>query len=274
MYQRPTVPRTIGGVLDDTFQLYKASFSSCVVTVVIMSLLSIALGLYKLEQIPVAQAGTSFQQIMLQMAATSPGYQLASIVIGLVQFLLYGLLVVIIVAVSNGQTPALGESFRIALRRFPALFGAGLLAAIAAGVGFILLFIPGIYILNRMQLFIVPVIAESKGPGESVGTSWRLVGGHWWRTASLVFVMVIMVYILGLLLVGIVSGVAVAIVGAPTSLAQGIGKFGVLGVLAAAIVSIFTKPLMVAVLVTIYQDLQLRKDGGDLAARLGALPKG
>jgi hypothetical protein len=274
MYQKPTVPRSIGGVLDDTLQLYKAALPNCWVTMVIMSLLGVALGLYKVDQVPVVQSGTLVQQLLAQLVATSPGYQLASIVVGLAQFLLYGMLVAIITAVSNGTAAPFGDSFRLALRRFPTLFGAAIIAGICAGLGFILLIIPGIYVLNRMQLFIIPAVTEAAGPGESVGKSWRLVGGNWWRTASLVFVMVVMVYILSLVLIAIVGSIAVAIAGAPTSVAQGIGKFAVVGVLATAVVNIFTKPLMVAVLVAMYQDLLLRKGGGDLEARLGALPKG
>jgi len=42
----------------------------------------------------------------------------------------------------------------------------------------------------------------------------------------------------------------------------------------AVIVSIFTLPMMPAALVAIYRDLILRRDGSDLAARLGALAPG
>jgi hypothetical protein len=274
MYQKPTVPRSIGGVLDDTLQLYKAAFSSCLLTTVIVSLLIIGLGLYKLAQVPVAQTGSPVLQIFAQLAATSPGYQLASILVGLVQLLLTGMLVVIITAISKGEAADFGEAFRIASRRYPALLGASILAGLAAVVGFVLLVIPGIYVLNRLQLFMVPLVTESKGPGESLSTSWRLVGGHWWRTASLVFVMVVMVYILGLVLIAIVGAIAVAIVGAPANILQGFDKFGVLGVVSGAVVSLFTRPLMIAVLVAMYQDLLLRKGGGDLEARIGALSKG
>jgi hypothetical protein len=86
--------------------------------------------------------------------------------------------------------------------------------------------------------------------------------------------MVVMVYILGLVLIALVTAIAVAIVGAPANVLQGFDKFGVLGVVSDAVVSLFTRPLMIAVIVAMYQDLLLRKGGGDLEARIGALPKG
>src|SRR5665213_3567584 len=273
MYQRPSVPRSIGGVLDDTLQLYKASFSRCWLAMLLMSLASLVLGLYKLQTMPAVVAGSGLMGLLTQYAATTPGYQVASIVVSLFVFLMYCMLVVIIAAVSRGEDPEFGASFRIALRRFPSALGAAIIAAIAAGVGFVLLIIPGIYVLNRLQLSVVPAVSESRGPGESVGISWDLVRGHWWRTASLAFVMVVMVYILSLVLIFLVGSAGVLVLGAPTTVAQGFSKFAVFGVVATAIVTIFTRPLMVAVLVAMYEDLQLRKGGGDLEARLGALPK-
>jgi hypothetical protein len=274
MYQKPTVPRPIGGVLDDTLQLYKASFSRCWLPMLLMSLASLGLGLYKLQTMPAVAAGSGLQALLAQYVATTPGYQAASLVVSLFVFLMYCMLVGIIAAVSRGEDPKFGASFRIALRRFPSALGAAIIAGIAAGVGFILLIIPGIYVLNRLQLSVVPAVSESRGPGESVGISWNLVGGNWWRTASLAFVMVVMVYILGLALIFLVGSAGVLVVGAPTSVAQGFSKFAVVGAVATAVVTIFTRPLMVAVLVAMYEDLQLRKGGGDLEARLGALPKG
>jgi hypothetical protein len=274
MYQKPTVPRPIGGVLDDTLQLYKASFSKCWLTMVLMSLASMLLGLYKLHDMPAVAAGSGMQALLAQYVATTPGYQVASIVVWLFVYLMYCMLVVIIAAVAKGEDPEFGPSFGTALRRYPSALGAAIITGIAAVIGFILLIIPGIYVLNRLQLAIVPAVSDSRGPGESVGISWNLVAGNWWRTASLAFVMVIMVYVLSLVLILLVGSAAVMVAGAPSTMAQGLSKFAVVGVVTTAIVTIFTRPLMVAVLVAMYQDLQLRKGGGDLEARLGALPKG
>jgi len=274
MYQKPSVPRSIGGVLDDTIQLYKASFSRCWPPMVLMSLAALCLAVYKLQQMPALAAGSGMQALLAQYVASTPGYTFASLVVQLFVFFIYCMLVVIITAVSQGRDPTFGESFRATLRRFPAAFGSALIAGIYAGLAFILLIIPGIYVLNRLQLSIIPALTESIRPGESVGISWRLVGGNWWRAATLAFVMIVMVYILGLLLIILVGAAAVAIMGAPNGIAQGISKFAMVGVVGTAIVTVFTRPLMVAVIVAMYQDLQLRKGGGDLETRLGALPKG
>src|SRR5580692_9245616 len=158
MYQKPTVPRSIGGVLDDTFQLYKASFSRCWPPVLLMSLAGMGLGIYKVQEMPAVAAGGGIQQLLAQYTASTPAYQATSLLVSLIQLLVYGMLVLIITKVSRGEDPTFGESFATALRRLPAMIGAGFLYGLAAGVGFILLIIPGIYVLNRLQLFMVPLV--------------------------------------------------------------------------------------------------------------------
>jgi len=41
--------------------------------------------------------------------------------------------------------------------------------------------------------------------------------------------------------------------------------------LAAAVLSVFTTPLLTVVMLSIYYDLKLRREGGDLAVRLSSL---
>jgi hypothetical protein len=274
MYQKPTVPRSIGGVLDDTFQLYKASFSSCWLPMLILGLIGAASSIYRFSNVPAVAPGTGLRDILLQFQATPRGYQALSVLVMLLDLILYAVLIVNIVAVTRGETPSFGASLTTALRRTPALIGATILFLLAVLVGTILLIVPGIYIWNRLQLYIVPLVTGPEGPGASLSTSWRLVGGHWWRTATLVFVMLAILYVLDLALVALAAAIAAMVHGGASNLVQSAGSFVMGSIIISAIVGIFTTPLFVSVFVTVYQDLLLRKGGGDLEARLGALPKG
>ena len=274
MYQKPTVPRSIGGVLDDTFQLYKASFSSCWQPMLIMSLIAAGSGFYRFSAIPAAAPGAGLRDLLLQFQTTPRGYQAVSVVVMLVDLVLYSVLLLNIVAVSGGLTPSLGASLAAALRRAPALIVATIIFFIAAFIGFCLLLVPGIYLLNRLQLYVVPLVTQSQGPVESLGTSWNLVRGHWWRTATLLFVMIAIMYVLNLALVALAGAIVAVVGGGAATLIQGAGSFVLGSLILSAILGIFTTPLIVTVFVTVYQDLVLRKSGGDLEARLGALPQG
>jgi hypothetical protein len=274
MYQKPTVPRSIGGVLDDTFQLYKASFSSCWLPMVIIGLIGAASSFYRFSNVSPVAPGAGLRDLLLQFQATPRGYQAVNLLVMVLDLVLYAVLIVNIVAVSRGERPAFAASLATALRRAPALILATIIFLIAFIVGLVLLIVPGVYVWNRLQLFVVPLVTGPEGPGTSLSTSWRLVGGHWWRTATLIFVMLAILYVLDLALVAVAAAIAAAVHGGVSNLVQSAGSFVLGSIVVSAIVGIFTTPLLVTVFVTVYQDLLLRKGGGDLEARLGALPKG
>ncbi|HTY92546.1 MAG TPA: hypothetical protein VMC02_01580 [Steroidobacteraceae bacterium] len=274
MYQKPTVPRSIGGVLDDTLQLFKASIPSCWLPALLVSLVTGVLSYAVIAAMPVTATLRSTELLARYrlLIGTFGIWYLVVIVLSLV---LYGMLIVNVVAVSRGETPAFGASLAKAARRAPSLFLGSLIFGIAIAIGFLLLVIPGFYVWNRLQLYMVPLVTESQGPGESLGTSWRLVGGNWWRTAAVVTVVIIILFVLELVL-GVLAGIIGAIGGGGLSGSPAVlaARMSLITLIVGAVVRIFTLPLVFAAFVAIYQDLQLRKGGGDLEARLGALSKG
>ncbi|HTV79244.1 MAG TPA: hypothetical protein VMF03_13365 [Steroidobacteraceae bacterium] len=274
MYQKPTVPRSIGGVLDDTFQLYKAAFSSCWLPMVILSLIGVASVWYRFSNVTTVAPGTGFSQLLLQLQSEPPGYRALSLLTVLVDLVLYSVLILNIVAASHGQKASFGASLATALRRFLPAVGASIIFIIVTAVGTVLLVVPGIYLAFRLMLFMVPLLTVPEGPGTALSTSWRLVGGNWWRTFILVCVMLAIMWVVDIALITVVGSATAVFHSGPTNLVQAAGSFAIGAIIVGAITRIFTTPLLVAVLVTVYQDLMLRKEGGDLAARLGALPQG
>ncbi len=276
MYQKPTVPRSIGGVLDDTLQLYKFSLPSTWLPSLLVSLMTAAVGYVVLSAIPLTPATLGPAELLARYQGMFRAFGLVYLVATVVSLVFYGMMTSIVAAVSRGERPTFGASLMIGLRRAPALFVASVVFCISIVVGFILLVIPGFYVWNRLELYLVPLVAESKGPFESLGTSWRLVGGNWWRTATVLFVM----FVILIVLEGLLSTLVISIVGfggltsaAAANPVQALARVQLVTMLVGALVRIFTVPLIFAALVALYQDLQLRKGGGDLEARLGALPK-
>jgi hypothetical protein len=199
------------------------------------------------------------------------------VVVIVLSLVLYGMLIINVAAVSRGESSAFGASLAKATRRAPALLVASIVFAISIAIGFILLLIPGFYLWNRLQLYMVPLVDEGQGPFTSLGASWRAVGGNWWRTAIVVFVMFVILIVLEIVLAalaGFFAAFAGAGAGVSANPAALVGRVQLITVFVGAIVRIFTMPLVFAVFVALYQDLLLRKGGADLEARLGALPKG
>jgi hypothetical protein len=279
MYQKPTAPRSIGGVLDDTIQLFKAALPSCWLPALLMSLVTSAMGYFVASTVPLTATPIQPAEVLTRYRALIGAFglwYLAVIICGLV---FYGMIIVNIGAVSRGTTLPFGASFAKALRRAPELFVAGVVFLLVTVIGFILLLIPGFYLWNRLQLFMVPLEDEAQGPFASLGASWRVVGGNWWRTAAVVFVLFVILIVLEMIL-GMLAGIFAAFggfsgaAGGQINPAALVGRVQLITLFVGAFVRIFTMPLLMAVYVALYQDLSLRKGGGDLEARMGALPKG
>jgi hypothetical protein len=277
MYQKPTVPRSIGGVLDDCLQLYKASLTKCLVPALLVSLIGGLMSYFVIGSMPVVTPGTPMLpgEVFARYQGEFATFGVWYLVVIALSAVLYATLIVLVVGVSHGEAPALGVALAKGARRAPALILAAIIFVVSIAIGFTLFIIPGFYLWNRMQLFAVPLVAEPVGPFEAIATSWRLVGGNWWRTGTLVFVIFVIVAILEII-IGTVGGAIAYLSGAVSGLAvnaAALARISLYTTLIGAFLRIFTLPLVIAAFVAIYQDLLLRKGGGDLEARLGALPK-
>jgi hypothetical protein len=307
MYQSPTVPRSIGGVLDDSIQLFRASFSKAVVPALLMSAVVVVQLLIQLSSGTLGAQATGMQGLVgvATAASAAAGSALLSIVASLFNLVLYGTIVLITIGVARGEAPTFRTAFAGAWRRFGAMLGASFLVGLAALFGFLLaaipiflnlsglttgatfpqimarltpqilesllLSLPVIYVLCRMMLYIVALLGESQSASESIGTSWRLVGGNWWRTTTVVFVLGVVVYILMIIVIA-VAGAGAALVVSRAAGAQSAAVVAALSVgISLGATKVISSPLICAMFVAIYRDLQLRKGGGDLEARLGAL---
>ena len=98
---------------------------------------------------------------------------------------------------------SIGETFREVRPRLPAAIGAGIVAAIAIGIGFLLLIVPGLYLLTIWSMLIPVIVLERRRAGEAFTRSQEIVRGNGWRMLGLVLVT--------FLLVGIAEGIISAL---------------------------------------------------------------
>jgi hypothetical protein len=122
-------------------------------------------------------------------------------VIGVVgYFWVQGALVELVRDVRDGRADrSVGETYRTVQPRLPALIVAGILAAIGIGIGFLLLIVPGLFLLTIWSMLAPVIVLESRSAGESFSRSREIVRGHGWTVFGLIIVT--------FLLVGIASGV-------------------------------------------------------------------
>ena len=218
----------------------------------------------------------------------------------IIEYILTGLLTVVIGRGVLGQKVSMGEAWRLGLPRLPAILGATVLvglcilgvwsvvavivivfvllhvypAAITLGIlTGIAAFCVTVWLSIMFSLAVPVVVLERQGPVAALARSWRLVRRSFWRVLGI------------LLLAAIVVAVAGFVLQLPFSVLEAIagGSGGVLGLTASrSVVAVIigavgsivsgavTRPISAGVTVLLYLDMRMRKEGLDLALRSAA----
>jgi hypothetical protein len=179
---------TIGGVLGEAWNLYKRFLGRFFLTALIVFAI-----LDLLSALAAMAAGDGWVSGAL--------WGLVAVTIGVVgYFWVQAALVETVHDVRDGRADrSIGETYRAVQPVLPAVIVAGILAAIGIGIGFILLIIPGLFLLTIWSMLIPVIVLERRRAGEAFTRSRELVRGNGWK----VFALVIIVFIS----LGIVSGV-------------------------------------------------------------------
>ncbi len=266
MYERPSSPQSIGGVLDNGFKLFKESFSQ----VVFLSFFGALIGsIPSIIMTRRAEAMTSDQP--------SPELVFGQIfspdLIGLfILSMIFSMVIIAAIflridAVANGQENSLGEIFGQAIKRTPALIVCVILMTLFLGIGFLLLIIPGIILSVSLYTAIYFVVIDRSGPFAAIKQSHNLVWGNWWRTAAILSVLFI-IAIVFFSIVGLVAGVFAMDVDEAGTIPTSPWWFDFLLIPA---ISAVLYPLFYAVPYAMWQDLKLRRKGSDLENRMDSL---
>jgi hypothetical protein len=156
-----------------------------------------------------------------------------------------------------GGTPDWRDSLKAATGRLRSLiwlgflmFGGLILAAVA-------LILPAIWLGVAWSLAFPVLIAEGLRGTGAIGRSFRLVKGRWWPTFGALFLAFLFQAFVGLVL-GVPLGLLTVLLDSNSVVAM------VLGVVINVLSSVITTPFMASVLILIYFDLRVRKEGFDL----------
>ena len=274
MYQRPTSPQLIGGVLDDAFRLLKASFTQVVGLAVVASAVS---GVWRLfdDTLENLIAG-EFDPEAVSLGSVAP-----MLMVGLVGLYFNLSAAARMSAVAINRPISVAEALRRALLRFPALLvcvlafvllfiapfmlTALLIAAIgAAGILGLLALAPALVLLVYLYLSSFLVVTANIGGVAALRRSFNLVRHNFWR-ATVVLTIGSIVLFAATMMIGMV-GLAVA----------ALAGFGSVSVDVAAYVvetagGAVTVPFWIALSLALLRDLELRREGEDLAARIKAV---
>jgi glycerophosphoryl diester phosphodiesterase family protein len=214
---------------------------------------------------------------------------------------LAGLLTMVIGRAVLGEQVSIGQAWNLVKGRFAALLGVTLLTvaifiglwipwliilvilraaggdgiSIAWGIlGGLATLVVALMAVIRLSLAAPATVLEQYGPWTSLRRSWNLTRGSFWRILGILLLTLIVVGIASFILelpfgiikdlVGGGSTTPVSLLGAATSgSAAAIIIGGIGGIVASAIV----RPVSSGVIVLLYLDMRMRKEGLDLALR-------
>jgi hypothetical protein len=156
-----------------------------------------------------------------------------------------------------GRTPDWRESLAFARPRVGGLLWLGILTVVIVVIGFVLIIVPGIWLLVSFAVAVPALMQEDVRGLAALRRSRMLVRGHWWLTFARVLVAIIIAVlalaVLGAILKGIVDGIT-----------TNVTLFLSINGLVNAIATIVYTPFVAAVTTVIYIDLRVRKEALDL----------
>jgi hypothetical protein len=90
---------------------------------------------------------------------------------------------------------SIGETYRMVQPRLPAVIAAGILAAIAIGIGLLLVIVPGLFLLTIWSMLIPVIVLEGRSAGDSFSRSREVVRGNGWSVFGLILITFLLVAI-------------------------------------------------------------------------------
>jgi hypothetical protein len=242
----------IGELIDGAFRLYRLEWK-------------VLIGIVALIVIPATFIQVWVQQRVIDQAPTVGSSDVLEQLLAVtLVFIVVELLVIqpfLVAAVARaaadiylGEPVSIERTYRYALGRIFSILWITIISLVATLAGFILLVIPGIIAVVRLTFAPMALVVDGERGTSAISRSWRLTSGHFWRVAGALFV------------AGIIAAVAATILAIPGELAvQALGpESWPISALATALATVVTTPFSMLVIVLMYFDLRIRKEGFDI----------
>jgi hypothetical protein len=229
---------SVGAVLKRSFSTFFANFVPFFVLALILYLPTLLYGII------------TFDELENGNATTDPTGDIIITVISFVlTYILVGALVYGTVQHLGGQRPSLGAIISRGMATIGPVVVIAILLSLVVSIGFLLLVVPGVFLIVAYAVVIPAAVVERAGIMGSFKRSWDLTKGFRWPVFGILLVLLVILILLGLV-VGTVGGI----------LAFTMGSFMILAVVN-YIVSALSGALMSVAIAVTYHDLRVAKEG-------------
>jgi hypothetical protein len=182
----------------------------------------------------------------------------------------YGYLLRCLYPTTPGAPVTVADVWEVVKRKFLGTFLSTIGLALIVGVGFIVLFIPGIYLAIALSLFFIVHTVEDTDFISTISRCISLTSGKWWSTFGLIFIMGLM---MSMVLFGIMSifGIVVGVKGLLMT-TSGLPQAAIIGFTAVTqLLNLFIYPPLLLALAFQYFNLVERKEGVGLHSLIDQL---
>ena len=186
----------VGNVLERTFKVYRDQFGLLIPAALILFLpVALLIGL-------VQSSGGILANALTFVIGAIATYWFQGAVVEAVRDILDG-----------RRDYDLGSLFRSVTPVLAPLIVAGIVAGIATGIGFVLLIVPGLFLLTIWAVIAPVIVVERTRPFDSFGRSRALVRGNGWNVFFLILVILIGTAIVGIVFQALLIAIADSFVG-------------------------------------------------------------
>lgn len=228
--------RSVGEIVDATFSLYRANFS----TIVTVAMLIVA---------PPAIA-----KVLAPVEAERIIDFIGNILIPISQG---AIATIVAAAVERGETLNVGDALRSTTGRTGSLIAVQIASGLMAFIGLVLLVVPALVALVWTAVCVPVVMVEQLGYSKAIDRSRELARGRWRHVLGTLFLSwgVALLLILG-------AGVVVGLLGLDDRIAG----------LVVELLFAMVLPVPAIAMTFLYYDLRVRNEGADLDVMMSALP--
>jgi hypothetical protein len=263
----PSRPQSIGEVLDSAFRIFRVTLLRCLPYGVLTMVASQLQGIYEI----------GLGRAPHQFGRNDPVWWAVYVLGALLAFTLINAILIQQLTMASGSRPAARAVLLDGLKKTPASFAVFLLAGVITALCFApLLAIPRSFWSGALPLLSLPaayvgvllscswaaMVIGQKGILGSLRYSAHLIRGNWWRTVAVYLVAWAMLGVLFVSAWVFAEVFATFTAGGDLAIATAIST-----VVVTALSAIYV-PLFTATALSLYGDLEARKEGADLQRRM------
>lgn len=253
----PASPQSIGQVLDTAFHFFKVSLVKCL-PYGMLSMLAVQLpNIYYL----------ALGRPMEPFGGGDPMWVALYLIGTVISFMMVSAVFVRQWHLLTHRPTSVRVEMRSVLRRLPAVIVMVILMTLLCAGGLILFILPGLYFLTALAFAWPALLLGSRGPVSAIRYSLHLVKGNWWRTTA-VLTVALTIAIVAYIVVFALMGIVMVLAGA-NDVAMFTAAWAVVLIALGAV----GLPVYTAMVLALYGDLILRREGADLANRLAVAPQ-